>query len=64
MVLDSVARAVTSRMLGEKVPFGNLPATANYERNLGRHVLLVKVARGVFQRCVETTSDLWNIEWK
>ena len=34
-------------------------ATANYERNPFVFCLLAKVARGVFQRCIETTSDSW-----
>ena len=42
--------------------FGNPPATPTM-KGTSAHVLLVQVARGVSQRCVETTLDLWNIEW-
>ena len=40
-------------------PFGNTPF-ANYESGIPAYSLLVKVAWGVFQRCVETTLEKRN----
>ena len=57
--LISYSRKITCHTHRVAHPFGKPPKTSTM-KGIPENSLLVMVARGVFQRCVETTFDLWK----